>query len=69
MTETTELQWFRERNFNCRQCGKRGVGSLMGRQNQDYGIHCQSCADKRLKASAKAREEWLKATQNQGFSS
>lgn len=56
MAETTNLQWFRERNFNCRQCGKRGDGSLMGRNNDDYGIHCRKCADKRLKASAKARE-------------
>jgi transcription elongation factor Elf1 len=58
--ETPNLRWFRLRNFNCRQCGKRGVGNLMGTANEDYGIHCQKCADKRLKASERAREQEAK---------
>jgi hypothetical protein len=56
LSETPNLQWFRGRDFNCRQCGKRGDGNLMGRQNEDYGIHCKRCADKRLAASKKVRE-------------
>lgn len=61
--ETTELRWFRKRDFDCRMCRKRGVGSLMGTRNEDYGIHCQKCADRRLRDSAKAREMESKAIQ------
>lgn len=55
--ETPNLRWFRTRDFNCRICGKRADGNLMGVNNEDYGKHCRKCADKRLKASAKARGE------------
>lgn len=54
--ETASLRWFREENFNCRQCGKRGHGTLMGVTNESYGIHCKKCAEKRLKDSEKVRE-------------
>ena len=57
LNETPSLRWFREENFNCRQCGKRGHGTLMGDTNESYGIHCNTCAEKRLKASEKVRNE------------
>lgn len=55
--ETPDLRWFRERDFSCRMCGKRAAGNLMGTRNDDYGMHCRKCADKRLKESAKVREQ------------
>jgi len=55
--ETPNLRWFRERDFRCRQCGKRADGNLMGVANEDYGLHCKKCADRRLKESAKVRAE------------
>ena len=58
--ETPNLRWFRERDFNCRMCGKRGHGNLMGSANEDYGIHCQKCANKRLRDSEKVREQEAK---------
>lgn len=54
--ETPNLRWF-ENYSTCRQCGKRPDGILRGVQNESYGPHCQKCADRRLKASAKARGE------------
>lgn len=54
--ETTELQWFREETFKCRQCGKPAAGTLMSRRNESYGLHCKKCATSRLKASKAARE-------------
>jgi hypothetical protein len=56
MSETTELRWFEITEHPCRQCGKRAVGILRGSQNESWGHHCQKCADKRLKASAAARD-------------
>lgn len=51
--ETTELRWF-EAFPKCR-CGKTAQGILRGSQNQSFGYHCKACAERRLKASAKAR--------------
>ena len=56
MTETTRLRWFEEFP-KCAQCGKKSRGILRGLANDSYGHHCKKCADKRLKDSAKAREE------------
>jgi ribosomal protein L34E len=56
LAETTELRWF-EQFPKCGECGRTSQGILRGSQNQSYGHHCQKCADKRLKASAKARGE------------
>jgi hypothetical protein len=55
--ETPNLRWFREMNLNCRQCGKRAAGELMSVTNESYGLHCKSCADKRLKASEAVRKQ------------
>ena len=54
ISETTELRWFEA--FPMCRCGRTSQGILRGAQNQSFGHHCQRCADKRLKASAKARE-------------
>jgi hypothetical protein len=56
MTETTELRWFEVTERPCSRCSKRAVGILRGAGNESFGPHCQKCADKRLKDSAKARE-------------
>ncbi len=52
--ETTELRWF-DKYPCCRMCGKQAHGVLMGSRNESYGAHCSRCAEKRLKASEKAR--------------
>ena len=57
LEETPHLQWFNPMSFGCRMCGKRADGELMGVRNESYGLHCKRCADKRLKASAKVREQ------------
>lgn len=54
MSETTELRWF-EAFPKCEGCGSVAHGLLRGRQNESYGYHCRRCADRRLKASEKAR--------------
>ncbi len=61
MGEVTNLRWFERTVHKCQQCGKRADGILRGTQNESWGHHCQKCADKRLKASAKAREAAEKA--------
>lgn len=53
-TETAELRWF-EQFPKCAECGKTAQGILRGSQNQSYGHHCLRCAERRLKASEKAR--------------
>lgn len=59
MTEVKELRWFESTERKCQQCGKRATGIIRGSRNESWGPHCQKCADKRLKASAKARGENL----------
>lgn len=54
MSEVPNLRWFEITERKC-PCGKRAVGILRGAQNESYGPHCQQCADRRLKASEKAR--------------
>ena len=56
MAEVPNLRWFESTEQKCGRCGKRATGILRGSQNESYGPHCQRCADKRLKDSAKARE-------------
>ena len=56
LEESPDLQWFRYIQTKCRQCGKPGVGHIMGIRNEDYGLHCQKCADKRIALSKKVRE-------------
>ena len=53
MCETTNLRWFEEWS-KCR-CGKLAQGILRGAQNENHGAHCKRCAERRLKASEKAR--------------
>lgn len=55
MAETTELRWFESTERQCSRCGKRATGILRGTRNDSYGPHCEPCANKRLKASEKAR--------------
>lgn len=55
MSETTELRWFENTDRTCGQCGKRASGILRGSRNESYGPHCARCAERRLKASEKAR--------------
>lgn len=55
LEDTPDLRWF-ERYPACRQCGKPSAGLLRDVRNSSYGDHCQKCADKRLKASARVRE-------------
>lgn len=54
MSEVPALRWF-DAIPKCWQCGKDAHGRLMGPQNQYYGWHCRRCAEKRLRASEKAR--------------
>ena len=54
LDEATEIRWF-EKYPRC-SCGKTATGILRGTQNQSFGYHCDRCASKRLKASAKERE-------------
>ncbi len=58
--EVPDLRWFESTEHKCQQCGERAVGILRGTRNESWGYHCQRCADKRLKASAKAREDAAK---------
>lgn len=55
MSETPNLRWFENTERQCTVCRKRATGILRGDGNESYGPHCQKCADRRLKASAKAR--------------
>ena len=55
--ETPDLRWFEEQNHKCGMCGRRSDGILRGSRNESYGRHCKRCAEKRLKASAKVREQ------------
>lgn len=52
--ETTELRWFENTDRKC-SCGKRATGILRGARNESYGPHCTQCAERRLKASERAR--------------
>lgn len=55
-TESPDLRWFRAYP-SCR-CGSRSrLGELFGSHNQSYGVHCESCAKKRLKASERRRKK------------
>jgi ribosomal protein L37E len=56
MTETPELRWFDE-HPKCARCGKDAHGKIMGAQNQSFGWHCRRCAETRLSASRKVREQ------------
>jgi hypothetical protein len=58
LDEAPELRWF-ERLPKCK-CGKTATGILRGTRNESYGHHCDKCADKRLKASAKERDALAK---------
>jgi len=55
MIETPNLRWFESTERKCAACGKRATGILRGIQNESYGPHCEPCANKRLRASEKAR--------------
>jgi hypothetical protein len=56
LPETPDLRWF-DPYPSCRMCGKASAGQLMSVRNERYGDHCKRCADKRLKLSAKVREQ------------
>jgi DNA-directed RNA polymerase subunit RPC12/RpoP len=57
LPETPNLRWFKSVKYDCRMCGKRAAGELMGVTNESYGLHCKACADKRLKLSEKVRND------------
>lgn len=61
MCETTELRWFEDTDRKC-SCGKRATGVLRGSRNESYGPHCKSCANRRLKASQRERDQLAKET-------
>lgn len=52
-SETTQLRWLEA--FPKCSCGKDATGILRGARNESYGFYCRRCAEKRLKASEKAR--------------
>jgi translation initiation factor 2 beta subunit (eIF-2beta)/eIF-5 len=56
LEDTPSLRWF-DKYPACRMCGKKAEGLLMSDRNESYGAHCQKCADKRLKVSAKVRTQ------------
>ena len=56
MRETPNLRWF-EQHSQCGMCGKASAGILRGSQSESYGQHCKKCAEKRLKASEKERQQ------------
>ena len=58
--ETTELRWFEDLP-RC-GCGRPSAGILRGSRNESYGHHCKRCAEKRLRASERARAALAKAT-------
>lgn len=62
LDESPDLRWFRTESYTCRQCGKRAAGELFDSRNGTYGLHCQKCADKRLAASKRVREELARET-------
>lgn len=57
MAETPDLRWFENTERKCASCGKRATGILRGSRNESYGPHCARCAERRLKASRKVRED------------
>lgn len=42
---------------SCR-CGKSATGTLRGPRNDSYGNSCTACADKRIKAAQKMRDNY-----------
>lgn len=54
--ESPEPQWFEPTEQKCR-CGKRATGILRGRRNESFGPHCKACAEKRIKAAKRVREQ------------
>jgi hypothetical protein len=52
--ESPFIAWFEE--FPKCLCGRTATGILRGDRNQSFGHHCDACAKRRLKASAKERE-------------
>lgn len=54
-SETPHLRWF-QRHDTC-ICGRKSAGILRGSRNESYGEHCERCANRRLKDSAKVREQ------------
>jgi hydrogenase maturation factor len=58
--ESPEPQWFERTETKCR-CGKRATGILRGRQNQSFGPHCEPCANKRIAAAKRVRDQIAKA--------
>lgn len=56
LEDSPSIRWF-DAYSTCRMCGKKSDGILRGDQNQSYGDHCRKCADKRIAASARVREQ------------
>lgn len=60
--EAPWLRWFEEFP-SCSQCRKPSAGILRGGRNESYGHHCKRCAERRLKASEKARAALRRASE------
>lgn len=60
LRESPDIRWFEQRESKCDRCGKAAQGILRGSQNESFGPHCKRCAEKRIKDSAKAREQLAK---------
>lgn len=58
LDESPRIMWFEE--FPKCRCGKPSAGILRGMQNESFGHHCKKCAEARLKASKKVRNEVYK---------
>lgn len=55
MDESPNVQWF-EAFATCR-CGKASAGVLRGLRNESFGPHCKRCADARIKAAKRVRDQ------------
>ena len=65
LEEIPYLRWF-DKYPACRMCAKKADGLLMSERNENYGAHCQKCADKRLKMSAMVRARLAARTLSEG---
>lgn len=60
LEESPSVQWF-DPYGKCR-CGKKSDGILRGTRNESYGDHCRKCAEKRIAAAKRVREQIAKET-------
>ena len=56
--EYADLRWFDK--FGKCSCGANATGNLMNSRNEKWARACDRCAQKRLKASKKLRDDLAK---------